>query len=444
MLKNLALAAVTAGIFGVIGFACSSGPANLCTERNVVCEGALQCDPSDGVCKCGGRGGLVCPDGFTCDAVANTCQSTRCARVDCSGKPGTSCDVLDGVCKCGGTGGLVCGASEVCNPAARACTASLNCNQVACGRNQICEPATGKCLCGSKACAGGEACSVDGQGTKTCVADACSGVTCTGNTACDPADGYCKCNGVICLGGESCGCAAGSDGGCAETARVCRPSTACAGVACANGTTCDPVDGVCKCGGPGGPVCASTQICALGPPAQCQGGAQCSLPDGGPKTCAGGTSCDPEDGKCKCGGRGGQVCAPAGGADGGTGEAAQICVQNAIQQVCRRPCDIRNPDCPTGQYCFYDSSSATPGAYCATPTGMTAEEAGCTSPTTCFSSSPAPHSLHCNGLVLGQTGICRSYCDVAAGMGGCVQFPKAQTCEQIIGAPTGFGFCRPN
>lgn len=443
MWKNLCVAAVAAGVMGVVGASCS-GSTNICVERNIRCTAPLTCDSGDGVCKCGGRGGIVCGEGQVCDPVANTCVSNRCNNVDCSAKPGTSCDVLTGECKCGGTGGSVCEAGTECNPNAKACVPISNCNEVACPLNQQCDAPTGRCLCGTASCAPGESCSVDGTNNKLCKADNCTGVACTGSTSCDPADGICKCNGVVCQSGQACSCPASADGGCMADARVCRVSSLCSGVTCGNGTTCDPSDGQCKCGGPGGPVCASNQICNLGPPPQCEGGQQCSQPDGGAKVCPGGTSCDPEDGQCKCGGRGGTLCAPASTDDGGVVSPAEICISNPVQQVCRRPCDTRNPECGAGSYCYFDSSAATPAAYCAVPSGMQAAETGCTTPTSCFTtvnnlSSP----LHCLNLSLGQTGICKAYCDVAAGMAGCLQ-DVARSCDQIPGAPAGVGYCRAN
>src|SRR5687768_13955427 len=86
-----------------------SGAKNDCLAKRTNCAAPLVCDPGDGICKCGGRGGVICPEGFACDAQTNTCQSSLCAKVTCGG--GTSCDVNDGKCKCGGTGGKVCEAS---------------------------------------------------------------------------------------------------------------------------------------------------------------------------------------------------------------------------------------------------------------------------------------------------------------------------------------------
>ena len=419
----------------VLAASCGGGSRNLCTSKNIRCDNPLICDQDDGICKCGGHGGVVCPSMFTCDSATNTCQSTRCAGVDCSTRASTSCDVFDGICKCGGTGGTVCTATETCDPASKRCNPTVNCNERACSRNQTCDLGTGACRCGTSTCMDNQFCAPNGE-MKMCIGSICNGVHCAGANKCDVNDGYCKCNGVICQSGEACACPAGSDGGtCADDKRICRPGSACIGVTCNGGTTCDPVDGQCKCGGPGGPACASNQICSLGPPPQCQGGAQCVNLDGGMKVCLGGTSCDSEDGKCKCGGRGGTVCATA---DAGT--PAEVCVSSALQQSCRRPCDVRAPDCPAGTQCYFDSSAATPVAYCATPTGAQPEDNACQAATACYSGTP-PRAMHCNGLALGQTGICRPYCDVAAGTQGCLQVPNPQTCQQIPGAPTGFGYC---
>ena len=429
-------------VFGAaLGFAASCGgkAKDLCVERNVSCDSPLLCDPADAICKCGGRGGVVCGLGFVCDAVSNTCLSTKCANVDCSSKPGTLCDGYDGQCKCGGTGGQTCGDRELCDPSAKHCVTQLNCNQVACGKNQTCESTTGNCLCGTTQCAAGQFCSVGAGGAKSCVDNLCNGVTCTGSNVCDPADGYCKCNSAICQSGEACACPAAVDGGtCDYAQRSCRTGSACSGVTCNGGATCDPTDGRCKCGGPGGPACASNQLCVLTPTPQCQGGSQCVLPDGKPVLCGGGTSCDPEDGKCKCGGRGGQVCAPSTATDPG-----QVCVSNPLQQSCRKPCDVRTADCAMGTFCFFDSSAITPTAYCSAATDARLEDQACTSPAGCFTTGKSPPAMHCNGLSLGQAGICRPYCDAVAGAASCPQVPKAQLCIQISGAPNGFGFCQP-
>ncbi len=436
MVKRLCLASVALVV------SCASQN-DLCAERNITCTAPLICDPGDGRCKCGGRGGVTCDENEVCDPVASTCRSKTCDEVDCSQSPGTSCDVIDGVCKCGGTGGAVCGPTEVCNPNAAACVPQSNCSNSACPLNQECDQPSGQCRCGSAVCAAGQTCTADSSGQKSCVADICFGVACTGATVCDSADGLCKCNQTLCQSGQACSCASSVDGGCLPSERVCRTSALCVGVSCIAPASCDPSDGRCKCGGPGGPTCGSDQVCTLagsdGRPGasrnRCEGGTQCTAPDGGLKACAGGSSCDPEDGECKCGGRGGVAC----GSDGGVDE---ICVSNAFQQACRLPCSVSSPSCPADTYCYFDSSAVFPAAYCAAPAESKEEDFACTSPTSCFSQMPSARSLHCLGLALGQNGICRAYCDPAAGTAGCLQ-DKPRTCLPLPGASSDTGYCNP-
>lgn len=168
------------------------------------------------------------------------------------------------------------------------------------------------------------------------------------------------------------------------------------------------------------------------------------LPDGGAKVCAGGTSCDPEDGQCKCGGLGGLTCA---GAVPDGGAAAQVCVLTPFSRACRPPCDVRQLNCGANEFCFYDSSATTPVSYCSPPPPSSvakAERDSCNGPTECYEANPA-RSMHCNGLAVGITGICRVYCDVAAGTTGCRQTPRPQTCLPILGATgafMGYGYCQ--
>lgn len=419
----------------VAGVGCSSGPRNLCTERRVQCAAPETCDPTDGLCKCGGIGGVDCQEGFICDVNSTTCLSTVCGDITCGG--GTACDITDNVCKCGGTGGQECGPSQFCNPALGRCEAALDCSTVTCESSaETCDPASGQCLCGEATCGEGETC-VAGEAGATCAEDRCSGVSCVGASTCDAADGFCKCNGAICKGGEACECPSGTDGGCEDTSRVCRPGSACTNVTCGPGLTCDPGDGQCKCGGPGGPLCSTDQVCDLGPPPTCTGGEQCVNPDGTQKQCTGGTSCDPEDGLCKCGGRGGTVCK----AQTET-TAEEICVSGAFQQACRQRCNPTAPVCPSGQFCYFDSSSTSPDAYCIAPADPPKAEAlGCNVPNECVSDG---QGLHCSGLSTGASGICRPYCNTQV-QGSCALDPelRPQNCIAIANGPANAGFCRP-
>jgi hypothetical protein len=122
---------------------------------------------------------------------------------------------------------------------------------------------------------------------------------------------------------------------------------------------------------------------------------------------------------------------------------AEVCVSTALQNSCKRPCSVIAPDCPMGLSCFFDTAAATPVAYCAAPTGTQDQDEACTVATACYAGSP-PRAMHCNGLAVGQTGICRPYCDVSAGTSGCLQVPAAEVCSGISGAPTNsnFGYCQ--
>ncbi|MBK7859049.1 MAG: hypothetical protein IPJ65_10610 [Archangiaceae bacterium] len=218
---------------------------------------------------------------------------------------------------------------------------------------------------------------------------------------------------------------------CAPSSQTCQAASLCAQVTCIGGTTCDPVDGLCRCGGQGGPVCTAAQLCNVGPPPTCQGGPACTGADGGQTLCTGGTSCDPSDGRCRCGGLGGVVC-----------QGGEVCVSSALSMACRAPCDPLSPACSTGTWCFFDGAASPPTAYCAPPSNVRAEGQACVSATSCFQSSPA-HALVCVGLAPGQAGICREYCATSSGTTGCSQVPATQLCTQLPQAASGLGYCAP-
>jgi hypothetical protein len=415
--------------------ACSNS-ADLCQQKDVRCSQPLTCDPADGVCKCGGPGGVACGETAVCDAESNTCLSTLCEGKTCTG--GRACDVTDGTCKCGGTGGLECGAGTVCDPMTRACIASTPCADVACGANETCDPSTGDCVCGVTPCPFGKACALGDTGERTCVEDKCAGNTCANDLyVCDPNDGRCKCNGAVCQGGEACGCPDGS-ASCATEQRACVSGSACGNVQCAGGTTCDPADGQCKCGGPGGDICTAEQLCNLGPPARCQGGEQCLNPDKTPKLCGNGTTCDPEDGRCKCGGRGGELC------ESSVGGQTQICVESNGGADCRVQCNPLSPLCGAGTSCYFDEGAATPDASCAAPTDQRALGASCNGAEVCFDVA-RQRPLHCAGRDLEENtpGRCRAYCRTSLPDDeACPQIPDPHACVPIEGAESmELGFC---
>ncbi|MGQ0504127.1 MAG: hypothetical protein ACT4TC_02305, partial [Myxococcaceae bacterium] len=397
---------------GLVAGGCGGGK-DLCKDKKVSCAGALTCDPSDGLCKCGGRGGLVCSETSLCDGATSTCLSTKCGTKDCRGN--TACDPTDSVCKCGGLGGTACGAGTFCDLRSRKCVPALDCTQVACGVNQVCDTESRTCRCGSATCADDESCDSDGAaGPLACRKNKCSGVACAAGNVCDRHDGLCKCSGAFCSSGQACLCPPGA-AACQISERSCRDSNPCLGNTCNTfGAVCDPADAAkCKCGGPNGPSCGAGQVCnSPNGELQCQGGDQCRNGDGTPKICTGGLSCDPEDGKCKCGGGGGLLCPPA-----TENEPAHVCVATDLRKVCRRPCTPYASDCPSDKRCFFDPLAARPVAYCAASSGTHLAGEACLSATDCYDLG-TDKSMACVGLVPGAPGICRNFCDVNSGKQG--------------------------
>lgn len=112
------------------GFACQVS--TLCD--GVVCGGGTVCDPEDGECRCGGVGTShrVCLEGQSC--VGGECRGGNlCAP---GGVPtvcgaGLDCDPTDGICKCGGSDGTVCGENEGCSVLAGKKTCTSFCKLLA-------------------------------------------------------------------------------------------------------------------------------------------------------------------------------------------------------------------------------------------------------------------------------------------------------------------------
>jgi hypothetical protein len=97
-------------------------------------------------------------------------------------------------------------------------------------------------------------------------------------------------------------------------------------------------------------VCAANQACEIITGA-CLGGDRCQG-----LTCPAGSSCDPEDGQCKCGGVGGQICT-----------TAEQCFNFPSGYACRIPCDTNEQNCPVPLACYFDQLAGVTTGYCATP-----------------------------------------------------------------------------
>lgn len=301
----------------------------------------VTCDPLDGVCKCGGSGGEVCGPDQICVMRGNepaACETNLCATVQC--QRGMSCNPIDGSCHCGGD---VCGAGERCEN--DECVSAGLCDSVVCGPGETCDDADGLCKCGGQLCTFGQLC-VD----EACVTNPCAGVNCGPGLYCNPDDGFCHCgaeDGPICGAGQSCV----NDG----TGPVCIGENPCDGVVCPTGSVCNPDDGACYCGGAGptNPVCGEDQTCDPTVP-QCLGGDRCMV-GGQPKVCDVGLSCDPEDGVCKCGGLNGIACEPG-----------DRCVAVGGDPFCAPACDfLEGVGCGPGFGCYLDDAQPDQGMFCA-------------------------------------------------------------------------------
>jgi len=374
----------------------------------VVCDANETCNAATGYCECGDAG--VCAEGQRCELEPSaTCVSDLCDFTVCD--RGQSCDPADGLCKCGSS---ECAADEVCVDGA--CEQSSRCDGVQCGAGESCDLTDGICKCGkgenATLCSFGQTCEDD-----TCKADACAGVNCGAGTQCNPNDGLCHCgsvDGAICSRGQAC-----VDDGTGVLA--CNGPDICAGNTCTGGTVCDPTglteQGLvaCRCGGisSSSPICGPGQTCdaATG---RCLGGDQCAN-----VRCTGGTSCDPEDGICKCGGLNGQVC--------GEGE---VCANLGDKAACSPSCNpVTQTGCPDGYGCYYDASQRLIGPFCA-PTTTTApgENSPCGSATDCgagFHCTAAADANrcreYCDPALLGAdcSGTGRACVQIEPGIGIC-------------------------
>lgn len=312
--------------------------------EGVICEAPDTCSPTTGECSCGE---VNCESGECCEA--EVCVDV-CAEIDCTGigkcEPRCGSDP-SAVCvdQCEG---VTCDRGQECNPETGRCT----CGGEECGNNQCCEGDACVNPCDGASCPSGLACRVDcGQPDNFRCEDLCPDGKCEDNIRnpdCNPANGTCTCglddtcsgSRECCVGGacerpcEPNPCTSGSNRRCVtdcNQGQGFRCENFCDGITCSKpGTSCDPLDGECKCNsqlGSAGNACTGSNRCCSGSGNTCEdpcagdpcgsgpGGnfrcqRDCNQPDGFrcEDFCAGvtcnkpGTSCDPIDGRCKCGG----------------------------------------------------------------------------------------------------------------------------------------------
>jgi len=355
-----------AGVFAVLSagaLACGEETVTSLESRcaDVVCGEGFECDEADGECKCGG---MVCAPGEICSMdPAPTCATSLCEFVDC--ERGQACHPATGECVCGP---VSCAENEWC--VGGVCTSEDRCDEASCGTGTTCDPEDGLCKCGETVCEANETCVDD-----VCVADRCAGVSCGSNSVCNPDTGSCHCGneaGSVCSTGEACLAVEeeGEDGEPVVTGFACAVSSICDTVQCGGGTVCDPEDGSCRCGGVGTafPACEDGQSCING---ECKGGELCA-PGGIPVDCqteSTGLTCDPLDGVCKCGGKGGEVC----------GEG-QGCTALGFDRVptCTPFCTLMatNPQCGRDESCYYDARQVHRTPFCA-PEGEQTLDGSC-------------------------------------------------------------------
>lgn len=287
----------------------------------LVCRDAQELDGAGCACLCGGE---ACAEGERCLATPDgpACQGP-CERGM------TRLD--DGSCACGD--GPACDEGVLCRDGA--CDVPDPCAGVVCDGAARCDPGTRACLCGDEVCDQDVECRL-AAGEPVCWVDDCSGIECPEGTFCNAGDGTCHCGsatGPVCSSAQSC-----REG-------VCEPGDVCEELAClGEGMICDPEVNHCRCGGigPEFPLCWSDRWCAHDGTRWFCGGAECRGVD---CSAVPGSSCDPEDGICKCGGLGGVLC--------GIGEGCSV--DGDGNDVCAKRCHPLGSDCEGGLACSYDS-----------------------------------------------------------------------------------------
>lgn len=388
-----------------LGAACDGTTTEQILDRcaEVACLESFRCDPADGVCKCGGE---PCRQGQACaQTPAPHCVATLCAFASCA--PAETCEPETGRCLCGAA---PCGPEMVCEDGA--CVAEDRCNSVVCPEGERCDSESGACACDGGRC-GEDASCVEG----VCVFNRCAGVHCGPEERCSQEDGRCHCGAE---GGPICGASQVCVRGGEESLASCEESSLCADVVCGGGTSCDPNDGQCRCGGFGesAPICSLEESCHDG---RCVGGDLCMV-DGAPKECAGLSSCDPSDGACKCGGSEGRSC-------GGN----EVCLTFEEGLRCAQICDPLSPEegCGAAEACFWlvGATVYETAAVCAAPGSGGLGSA-------CERSDDCRASLFCSAA-----GRCRALCDLSLDEDSCPHLAAGTFCAPVPNGPEHLGFC---
>ena len=220
------------------GVSCDTGKKGLCAWGVTTCSaGGVGCTPlfTPGGESCNGVdddcNGTV-DDGATCPKPGDVCHEGSCVGKCGVGEfkcdPGTACDAKSGLCVDPKCVGVSCDAGQACKGGA--CVAP--CGDVTCPHGLECIDGACVDLCASAHCAAGQVCR---RGVCFAGCASCDGVACADGTKCDPSSGDCV--------DPSCAtpCAAGT---------FCKSGTCvddCDGAKCPSGQTC--VGGACV--GPG-------------------------------------------------------------------------------------------------------------------------------------------------------------------------------------------------
>lgn len=273
------------------------GPGFRCVDLcdGVSCTAPDTCDPSTGRCSCGG---VQCESDECCisDTCTPVCDGECTAASDgrcetrCGSDPAFAC-----VDQCIGAG---CGVRNPdCDPKVGDCFCDADPTDRTCNNNQCCTATGCENPCATANCGALDcevACS-EPNGFR-CV-DRCIGVNCpasnpanpvciqsTGQCRCDPAEPPCA-GSECCVGGtctsvcdeDSTACSTGPNRECVADCTVpagFRCEDFCDGVTCTGATSCDPIDGLCKCpgdlGNPAAGACVGNAFCCSGPGNTCE------------------------------------------------------------------------------------------------------------------------------------------------------------------------------